>query len=83
MNKIFWRPAVHQEKFKGKTPMFKGHIFDTRHALQADMYVRTPKEIAQYAGRTQKMSDDIKRTIERLQEPLFPQPMLDIIKEEN
>eukprot|EP00957_Ditylum_brightwellii_P141355 10770512-Ditylum_brightwellii.AAC.1 len=68
LKRNFRRPTIKREKFEGKTPELKGHIFDSGYALQADLYTKTAKEIAQYAGRTCKQPEDIMGTIENLTE---------------
>eukprot|EP00957_Ditylum_brightwellii_P067120 5094785-Ditylum_brightwellii.AAC.1 len=66
--RTFRRPTTKREKFEGKTPELKGHTFDTDYALKADLYMKSAKEIAQYAGRTCKQPEDIMGAIKNLME---------------
>jgi hypothetical protein len=43
-------------KFEGKCEDLKGAIYDCSDARQADVFVKTTKEIATYAGRTMKFA---------------------------
>eukprot|EP00957_Ditylum_brightwellii_P032822 2488230-Ditylum_brightwellii.AAC.1 len=72
----FRQPMFCREKFEGKTPELGGFVYNVGYALQADMYVQTTKEIAQYASQTCKQADNIKRAIKKLQETVIPKPML-------
>eukprot|EP00957_Ditylum_brightwellii_P036687 2778540-Ditylum_brightwellii.AAC.1 len=64
-------------------PNLKGFIFNAGHMMQVNMYVHTSREIAQYAGCTCKMPDNIKRAIENLKALLFSKPSLEIIKSDH
>eukprot|EP00957_Ditylum_brightwellii_P099752 7599061-Ditylum_brightwellii.AAC.1 len=71
---------------KGKTGMqaMKGNfrrptIKRKSYALQADLYMKTAKEIAQYAGRTCKQPEDIMGAIENLMELVLVLPTTAII----
>ena len=59
------------EKFTGKCPELKGHIFDYQPGKNmADACVRTLEELSEYAQRTcEKYPSDIAKTIEDLEEP--------------
>eukprot|EP00957_Ditylum_brightwellii_P182207 13881342-Ditylum_brightwellii.AAC.2 len=74
LKRNFRRPTIKREKFKGKTPELKGHIFDTGHALLADIYTKTAKEITQYAGRTCKQPEDVMGVIKNLTELVLMPP---------
>eukprot|EP00957_Ditylum_brightwellii_P126337 9631642-Ditylum_brightwellii.AAC.2 len=73
------RPTIKREKFEGKTPELKGHTFDTGYTLQADLYMKTAKEIAQYAGRTCKQPEDIMGAIKNLMELVLVAPTTAIV----
>jgi len=53
-------------KFKGREEALKGHIYDCSNIKQADVFIKTTKEIAEYVGRTYKYGGDIKLTLENL-----------------
>ena len=65
-----------QSKFKGKTEALEEHIYNVGVGNQADMFVRTTKEVAEYAGRHCKQSLDIRSAIEKLTDTTIatPQP---------
>eukprot|EP00957_Ditylum_brightwellii_P186682 14214352-Ditylum_brightwellii.AAC.1 len=48
--------------------------------FEVDLYMRTTKEIAQYAGRTCRKTDDIKKAIEKLEEMEILAPTLEEVK---
>jgi len=58
-------------KFEGKCEELKGHVYDCADSRQADQYSRTTKEVAEYAGRTLKYPQDIRKAIETLQNPTW------------
>eukprot|EP00957_Ditylum_brightwellii_P024711 1866817-Ditylum_brightwellii.AAC.1 len=66
-----------------KATELKGFIFDMSHVLQANIYVCTSKEIAQYAGQTCKIPDEFRHCIENLEEPMMMKPSLAVIKLQN
>ena len=41
-----------QVKFEGKCDALKGHVFDCLDALQANIFSKTQKELAEYVGCT-------------------------------
>ena len=41
-------------KYSGKIDDLKGHIYDVGYRKQADAFVKTTEELAEYAGRTCK-----------------------------
>ena len=72
--KGFATKASYQPKFEGKTPELKGHIYAVGVENQADLFTKTTKEIAEYAGRHCKQSLDIRTAIETLAEVVIPVP---------
>ena len=64
-------------KFKGKCDDLKGHIYDCSSTRQADQFMTTTKEIAEYIGRTYKYGGDIKKTIQNLEEVDIEEPELE------
>ena len=68
----FKKPIVKQPKFEGKCEELKGFIYDCSDARQADMFTKTMKEIAGYAGRNYHHSADIRRAIMDLEKPDLP-----------
>ena len=69
------RPIVKQPKFEGQCEELKGHIYDCTDARQADMFTKTTKEVAEYAGHTLKHSADIRKVIEELEIPTLVAPV--------
>jgi hypothetical protein len=61
-------------KFEGKCEDLKGAIYDCSDAKQADVFVKTTKDIAAYAGRTMKFGGDMRIAIETLEPPIFAIP---------
>ena len=55
-------------KFKGETEALSGHIYDVGTNNQADLFTETSKRLANYAGRTYKEPQDIRRAIENIEE---------------
>eukprot|EP00957_Ditylum_brightwellii_P191225 14560451-Ditylum_brightwellii.AAC.1 len=74
LKRNFRRPTIKKEKFEGKTPEIKGHIFGTCYALQADLYMNTAKKITKHADRTCKQPKDIMGVIKNLIELVFVSP---------
>ena len=66
--------AASSTKFEGLCEGLKGSIYDCSDAKQADMFVKTTKEIAAYAGRTMKFGGNMRIAIETLKMPVFPIP---------
>ena len=52
--------AVKQPKFEGKCEELKGHIYDCSDARQADVFVKTTREVGEFMGRTFKYGNDTK-----------------------
>ena len=57
--KGFGTRVSYQPKFEGKTEELKGFIYDIGVENQADLFMKTTKEIAEYAGRHCKQGLDI------------------------
>ena len=72
--KGFVTKSSYQPKFEGKTEELKGHIYDIGVENQADLFAKTTKEIAEYAGRHCKQTLDIRTAIETLAEVGIPVP---------
>ena len=69
----FKKPAFRQPKFEGKCDKLKGFIYNCSDSWQADIYMKTTKEIAEYVGRTYKFGSDYARlAIENLQAQAIP-----------
>ncbi len=68
------KAIVRQPKFEGKCEELKGHIYDCSDARQADVYVKTTKEIAEYVGHTYKYGSDARLAVENLELPTIPEP---------
>eukprot|EP00957_Ditylum_brightwellii_P021529 1622830-Ditylum_brightwellii.AAC.1 len=64
-------------KFEGRTAELKGHIYDAGYALQANLFVNTTRELAEYAGRTCNDSGDIRNAILEQKDVTFELPVLD------
>ena len=66
--------------FKGREDAIKGHVYDTVNpSASAAAFITTTEEIAEYAGRTLKMGNHVKRSMERMKEvpvapPVKPKP---------
>ena len=58
-----------QPKFEGKCDELKGHVYDCSDARQADLFIKTTKEVAEFVGRTYKYGGDIRLAVENLQVP--------------
>jgi hypothetical protein len=69
--RAFTRPTTRQPKFEGKSEALKGHIYDCSASKQAEAYIRTTKEIAEYVGRTYSQGADIRCAMEELEMPTF------------
>ena len=65
---------VASKKFEGKCEELNGAIFDCSGTKQADMFVKTTKELSAYCGRTFKYGGDIRLSIETLETPTFYLP---------
>ena len=65
---------VQPAKFKGKTEALHSYIYDVGTSNQADLFTKTTKKIASYAGRTCKEPQDIRRSIEDIDDVDIPMP---------
>jgi hypothetical protein len=63
-----------QPKFEGKSDDLKGHIYDCSSVKQADAFVKTMKEIAEYVGRTYKYGSDVRLAVLHLSSPTIAMP---------
>ena len=61
-------------KFEGKCEGMKGSIYDCSDTKQADIYVKTTKDLSNYVGQTLKFGGDISIAIQTLQKPKFALP---------
>jgi hypothetical protein len=68
------RPVIRQPKFEGKCNDLKGHIYDCSDVRQSDIFVKTTKEIAEYAGHTFKKGSDARLAVENLSIPTLVPP---------
>ena len=64
----YYPSASYQPKFKGKTENLAGFIYDVGVGNQADLFMKTTIELAEYAERNCKDSLDIRSAIESLTE---------------
>jgi hypothetical protein len=55
-----------KEKFKGKCDKLEGFIFDANKYNQADDYIKTVKEIAEYVGAHYEMGADVRQVVEAI-----------------
>lgn len=67
-------PRGSSKKFDGKVEGLKGYIYDCSTPQDADRYVKTTKEIAEYVGREYHGGKDIKIAVERGKMPTIPVP---------
>ena len=63
-----------KSKNVGKTEELDGFMYDVGSNSQAQLFTDTTREIAEYAGRNLKESQDIRRAIENLVEMTFTLP---------
>ena len=69
------RGRTHTNKFEGREPALKGHIYNlSRTGASANAYTRTTEEIAEYIGRTYKEGNYVKRSIENMTQVTIPRP---------
>ena len=52
----------------------RGNIFDCSDIKQADVFINTVREIAEFVGRTYKYGGDIKVTLENLKDVEMEEP---------
>jgi hypothetical protein len=61
--------------FEGKCEgLLRGAIYDCSDAKEADVFVKTTKDIAAYAGCTMKFGGDMRNAIKTLEPPVFAIP---------
>ena len=64
-----------QPKFEGKCDELKGHVYHcSDDARQADLFIKTTKEVAEFVGRTCKYGGNIQLAVENLQVPSIAEP---------
>ena len=68
--RTYFKPK--QPKFEGACEDLKGHVFDCSGYGQADQYVKTQEQIANYAGRT--YGGEIGKAVEYLLAPAVDMP---------
>ena len=61
-------------KFEGKCEGLKGSIYDCSDTKQADIYVKSTKDLSNYVGQTLKFGGDISIAVQTLQKPKFALP---------
>ena len=65
---------VGRPKFEGKCAALNGNIYDCSDSRQADQFVKTTKEIAEYVGTTYKYGADVRMAVEQLSMPTLELP---------
>ena len=63
-----------QPKLEGKCDELKGHVYDISDVRQADLFVMTTNEVAEFVGQTYKYGGDIWLAIENIQVPNIAEP---------
>lgn len=76
------KASTGKDTFKGKCKELEGFIFDANRYNQADEYIKTVKEIAEYVGANYDHGADVRQAIEEGVKPTFakpvkPQPLAD------
>lgn len=66
--------ARQQTKFEGRIDSLKGYIYDCADSRQADMYMKTTREIAGYVATALRNGNDVKTAIETLEVPKMKLP---------
>ena len=61
-------------KFKGKTDKLEEHFYNIGVANQSQLFANTTKEVAEYAGQNLKESQDIRLSIEQVDDVTFNIP---------
>ena len=72
--KNWFKKPMRQERFVGRTTDLNGHIYDCSDIRQADQFIKTTKEIAEYIGRTYKFAGDIRSAILAQELPILLEP---------
>eukprot|EP00957_Ditylum_brightwellii_P033072 2507674-Ditylum_brightwellii.AAC.1 len=65
------------QKFEGSTAELKGHIYDTGHTTHANQFIKTTRELAEYARRICTHSGAIRLAMIKQEDPVFNLPTLD------
>jgi hypothetical protein len=68
------RVTVKQPKFEGKNKDLRGNVYDCSDARQSDVFVKTTKEISEYAGSNFKYGSDVRLAIENLEMQVMVEP---------
>jgi hypothetical protein len=68
------RGTIPRQKFEGKCDALKGNIYDFGDSRQADQFMRTTKEVAEYVGTTYKYGSDVREAVEQLETPELTAP---------
>jgi hypothetical protein len=63
-------------KFEGKCEALKGAIYDCSDMKQADIFIKTTKDLSNYVGQTMKFGGDMRIAVIKLKKPEFPLPKL-------
>jgi hypothetical protein len=71
----FKKAVVRQPKFEGKCDELKGFIFNCSDSRQADLFVKTAREIAEYVGRSYRYGGDTRLAVENLVMPVLDMPI--------
>ena len=72
--RAFIKPVIPHVKFEGKCAGLKGFIYDCSDNKQADAYVKTTREIAEYVGSAYAQGADVTRSIHALEALVFDDP---------
>ena len=64
-----------KDKFKGKCKDLENHIFDANRYNQADEYIKTVREIAEFVGANYEHGADVRQAIEEGIKPEFTKPV--------
>jgi hypothetical protein len=63
-------------KFEGKCEGIKGAIYNCSDVKQADIFIKTTKDLSNYVGQTMKFGGDMRIAVITLKKPEFPLPKL-------
>ena len=63
-------------KCEGQCEALKGAIYDCSDVKQADIFIKTSKDLSNYVGQTMKFGGDMRIAIVTLKKPVFPLPKL-------
>ena len=67
--------TTHSPRFKGNSHDLEGYIFDCSDNKQADIFIHTMKQIADYVGTEYRNGGDIRSTIEQNARFAIPMPL--------